>query len=220
MVVLPEMFATGFSMNVDSIAETGDGKTIMYLKGLAKKYGVWVVGSLVAKSKSGKGLNRAIVFDPAGQAVGKYDKMHPFSYAGETDHYDAGDELFTFYWSGIKVAPLVCYDLRFPEVFRAAIAQGVQMFTIGANWPAARAHHWRSLLVARAIENQAYVVGLNRCGKDPNHEYRGDSAIIEPQGTHVAEAGSKPCVIYAEIDIEELKAYRLRFPALDDMRKW
>jgi len=117
------------------------------------------------------------------------------------------------------VAPFVCYDLRFPEVFRIAAARGAQLLAVIANWPSAREAHWLTLLRARAIENQAYVAGVNRCGEDPRLRYTGRSVIIDPRGEVLADAGSDEAVITADIDLADLEEYRRSFPALADMRR-
>ena len=119
---------------------------------------------------------------------------------------------------GAAVCPLVCYDLRFPELWRVAALAGAEVFTIGASWPEARQAHWRALLIARAIENQAYVVGVNRVGRDPSHQYRGGSMIVAPGGEIIAEAGREPTVVDAELDPEALRRWREEFPALQDVR--
>jgi len=123
-----------------------------------------------------------------------------------------------FAWQSFQVAPFICYDLRFPELFRASARRGAQLFAVIANWPLTRAQHWITLLQARAIENQAYVAGVNRCGRDPKLGYNGRSLIISPQGDILADAEDKECVISAELDLAGLLAWREKFPALQDMR--
>jgi omega-amidase len=218
LIVLPEMFATGFSMNVDGITDDRERATQKFLSGLAAEYGAFVLGGVVTRCEDGRGLNQAVVYRPSGRELARYSKLHPFSYAGETRHYAPGTGITTFPCNGFKVSVFVCYDLRFPEAFRAAARQGAQVLVVIANWPAARQAHWTSLLIARAIENQACVVGINRCGADPNHTYSGRSLIIGPRGDLLAEAGSSEGCIGAELDLEDLKAYRKEFPALKDMR--
>jgi len=116
------------------------------------------------------------------------------------------------------VAPFICYDLRFPELFRMAVRQGAQLYVVIANWPASRVHHWVTLLQARAIENQAYVVGVNRCGSDPKVAYAGRSLVVSPRGVILADAGGGERVLSAELDLAALQAYRAEFPVLQDMR--
>lgn len=124
----------------------------------------------------------------------------------------------TFDWQGFTVAPFICYDVRFPEAYRLAVARGAQLLVTIANFPTARVHHWTSLLVARAIENQVYAVGVNRCGADPNVSYPGRSLVVDPEGRVVAEAGDGEAVLAADLSLDALLAYRARFPALRDMK--
>jgi len=218
LIVLPEMFATGFSMNAASIAEPADGPTRDFLGEIAVHCRAHVLAGMVSRGGSGKGRNDAVLMDPSGQEVVRYCKRHPFSYSGEPDHYEAGDDLVVTDLAGWRLCPLICYDLRFPEDFRAAVRQGANLFVVIANWPAAREHHWRSLLVARAIEDQAYVVGVNRCGKDPKLPYSGASMIIDPRGDTVADAKDPEGPVEAALDLGLLRDYREQFPALNDMR--
>jgi predicted amidohydrolase len=218
LVVLPEMFATGFSMHVATIAEPPDGPTHRFLGALAREHLVFVLGGVVTRAADGRGRNEAVVFGPDGALVTCYAKMHPFSYAGETKHYQAGERTVLFTWHDFHVAPFVCYDLRFPEVFRRAVRAGAELLVVIANWPQPREEHWLALLAARAIENQAYVVGVNRAGSDPHVRYSGKSRIIGPRGEIVAEAGSGEQLVAADLDLASLVEYRRAFPALSDMR--
>jgi omega-amidase len=218
LVVLPEMFSTGFSMNVQSIAEGEPSETAAFLADCARRFGVWMLGGLVTPFPDGCGRNEALVVDPLGTETLRYAKIHPFSFGGEGEFYSGGDAIKTFKWQGFVVAPFICYDLRFPEVFRLAVQKGAQLFPVIANWPAVREAHWITLLKARAIENQAYVVGVNRCGADPKLEYSGRSIIIDPHGEILADAGTEQGVASADVDLEELKKWRAEFPALRDIR--
>jgi len=218
LIVLPEMFATGFSMNVEKIAEDRDQPTQNFLSGIATEYKSFVLAGIVIRSEDGRGLNQAVVYTPSGEELARYSKLHPFSYAGETEHYAQGAGTETFPCNSFIVAPLICYDLRFPEAFRAAVRKGAQVLAVIANWPAVREKHWICLLKARAIENQAYVIGINRCGTDPNHAYSGCSHIIDPRGEILSIAGSSEGWIEAQLDLQSLMDYRNEFPALEDMR--
>lgn len=219
LFVLPEMFATGFSMNVQDIAEEDHGETTAFAAGLARDLRIVVMAGVTTRESTGKGRNEAIVFSPDGVEIARYSKIQPFSPGGESSAYRAGDILVQFEWQGITVAPYICYDLRFPEIFRPAGRKGVELFTVIASWPVARAHHWVTLLQARAIENQAYVLGVNRCGTDPSFEYPGRSIIVDPGGIIIADAGSDEAVIHADLDIESLRSYRRDKPFLADMRE-
>jgi omega-amidase len=217
LIVLPEMFESGFTMNVDAACDH-DGSSSRFLAGLARSTRSTVVAGVVAKDAGGKGLNQAVAVGPDGREVMRYTKMHPFTLAGEADHYRAGEAVSVFDCGGFKVSALICYDLRFPERFREAARFGAEVFLVIANWPIARAAHWTALLKARAIENQACVVGVNRIGRDSNHSYPGLSTVIDPKGNTITEAGDQQAVLHAELDREALLAYRKSFPVLDDMR--
>lgn len=218
LVVLPEMFATGYSMNVAAIAEGGSHEAETFLGELARRYGVYMLAGVVTTAQDGRGRNEAVVFNPDGSELARYCKLHPFSYADETKYYVPGERIVTFEWAEFTAAPLICYDLRFPEVFRRAIPEGATLFAVIANWPTARESHWLALLRARAIENQAYVVGVNRCGCDPNHSYCGRSLIVDPHGKILADAGNDEGAIAARVDLDALEQYRRKFPALRDIR--
>ena len=218
MIVLPEMFDTGFSMNVNGVADDERGCSRRFLSDLAVAKRSYVVGGIVTRHPDGRGLNQARVYGPSGEELACYSKLHPFSYARETDHYAPGPGVVAFSCGGFTMSPFICYDLRFPEAFRAAARKGAQVLIVVANWPAPRHSHWTCLLEARAVENQAFVVGVNRCGTDPHNAYAGGTRIIDPRGTVLAEAGTGEGWIEAELDIRELEEYRRDFPALADMR--
>lgn len=218
LIVLPELFATGFSMNVDAICEGVTKETEQFLQELAEQYQSCVVGGLATKSPDGRGRNEAVAYDPSGTEIARYVKLHPFSYAGETKYFIPGERPVTFPWNGFTVAPFICYDLRFPEVFRHAIQLQADLLVVIACWPQAREQHWIALLQARAIENQAYVIGVNRCGNDPMLTYSGRSRIVDPRGNLLADAENEEGTISAELDRDALIAYRREFPALSDIR--
>ncbi len=218
LLVLPEMFSTGFSMNVERIREEPEHETERFLAGLARERGLTVVAGVVTEDASGRGRNEALAIGPDGREIARYCKLHPFTYGGESQHFASGQAVVTFDWAGASVAPFVCYDLRFPEGFRAAVRKGARLFAVIANWPQERESHWLTLLRARAIENQAYVAGVNRCGQDPRLRYSGRSLIVDPRGEVMADAGGQEGLIRAQVDLEAQDAYRRAFPALDDMR--
>ncbi len=219
LVVLPEMWATGFSLDTEKIAEdAGNGRAQSFLSSLATEMGAFVLGGVVTRGAGGKGNNEAVTYGPDGREVCRYRKLFPFTPGGEADHYHAGDRGAHFAWHGFGVAPFICYDLRFPEVFRGAVANGAEIYAVMANWPSLRRDHWTTLLCARAIENQAYVIGVNRCGDDPDHAYPGCSRIIDPSGNVLTDAGEDETVINAEPDRAALIEWRRSFPALSDIR--
>jgi len=217
LVVLPEMWATGFSFDVPAITETPSLETETYLSELARHYQISLLGGVVTTGQDGRGLNQCVVYGPDGLEVARYTKIHPFSYGGESVAYGRGSEVILFDWNGFKVAPFICYDLRFPEIFRSAVQQGAELFCVIANWPQERVDHWITLLKARAIENQTFVLGVNRCGQDPNLTYSGQSVIYGPRGDLLAEGGMEESVFSANLDRLELQRYRREFPALADI---
>lgn len=216
LVVLPEMFPVGYSMDVAAIADR-DGDTERFIGELAQTHRVTIVAGNVTQPDD-LGRNQAFVADPEGRIVTRYDKLHPFRYANEQAHFAAGTGIAMFDWQGMRAAPFICYDLRFPEVFRLAAKAGAELLIVIANWPTVRVAHWVALLTARAIENQAYVIGVNRTGVDPNAAYPGRSMVIDPRGNTIVDAGDHACVISCEIDLADLRAYRREFPALSDLR--
>jgi predicted amidohydrolase len=219
LVVLPEMFATGFSMDVARTADDARA-TERFCRSIAAQHGCFVVAGLTQRrDATARGRNCALVIDPAGHQVVNYRKIHPFSLSREDQHFEAGDQVETFECNEFTVAPFICYDLRFPEIFRTAVRRGANLFCVIANWPDSRIEHWLTLLRARAIENQAYAIGVNRVGLDPMLRYGGRSVVVDPMGQIVADAGENECVIRAEIQVDEVAATRNRFPFLKDMRK-
>jgi predicted amidohydrolase len=213
LIVLPEMFSTGFSMNSKALAETMDGNTVMWLKEKAAAHNASVCCSLIIED-AGAYYNRFIVAKPDGELV-KYDKRHLFRMSTENENYKAGEDRLTFTTAGATIFPQVCYDLRFPVFSRNDLGFDVLLYV--ANWPAARRQHWNTLLRARAIENQCYAVGLNRLGRDGNNvDYSGDSAVIDFNGVTMLSLDSKDTVTTVEIDVALLEEYRRQFPAWKD----
>jgi len=215
LAILPEMFSTGFSMDAARIAQPPGGPSETFLREEARQLGLWVLAS-VPEAGEPAPRNMAMLVSPAGDVV-RYAKIHPFSYAGEDRVYAAGERVVTAEVEGVRVTPFVCYDLRFPEPFRTAAAD-TDLFTVVANWPDQRREHWRTLLRARAIENQAYVVGVNRAGNGNGLHYAGDSAAIAPLGETIVEADDREQVVFSDVDPEVVKKLRARFPALADRR--
>jgi predicted amidohydrolase len=213
LVVLTEMFATGFSMASERIAQAPDGPSATFLADQATTHGVWVTGSVpTADPALPRPVNRLVVAGPAGQRY-HYDKIHPFSFAGEHEHYAAGSSFLTLPIDGVRVSGFVCYDLRFADEFWA-VAPSTDCYVVVANWPAPRRYHWRSL-----IENQAYVMGVNRVGVDGSDlEYAGDSMIVDPLGEVLASAAGGESVLVADVDRDVVTSVRARFPFLADRR--
>jgi len=210
LLVLPEMFATGFSMNTAAIAPHAD-RIRAFLSDLAKRRQVWVMGGYADSGADplDRPRNACSLYDPQGNEQLRYHKIHPFSMAGEQEHYDAGTSVFTIDVEGVRVTPFICYDLRFPELFRAAAAN-TDLFCVLAHWPTVRRDAWQILLRARAVENQCYVLGVNRVGEANGLAYSGDSALIDPFGVSLASTGP--------VDAAKVAAAREQFSFLADRR--
>lgn len=219
IVVFPEMFNTGFSMNVASIAEEEHGETSSVLSRMAKKYNINIIAGYVVKVLGEKkGQNIAVAYNRTGQYIAKYAKLHPFSFAGEGQYYIPGRVAVLFDIEGIKASIFICYDLRFPEVFRR-LARDVQAIFVLANWPSERKEHWLALLKARAIENQCFVIGVNRIGEDGNGIlYPGLSVIFGPSGNELCCGSDNVEFMMCEINPQETFEVRAKFPFLQDMR--
>ena len=217
LVVLTEMFATGFSMNVEKTAEAVDGPSTEFLLSQASEHGIWICGSIAERTDAeAKPHNTLVVAGPAGQ-LQRYRKIHPFTYSGESEHFGAGTDFLTVDIEGVRTTFFVCYDLRFADEFWAT-AHETDLYVVVANWPTARRHHWTTLLGARAIENQAYVVACNRVGEGGGLHYSGDSRIIDPMGDVLAAASKEETVLLAEIDAGVVRETRERLPFLQDRR--
>jgi predicted amidohydrolase len=217
LVVLTEMFATGFSMKTDRVSEPVDGPSVQFLREQARTNDVWVCATVPERfSPDAHPANQLVLAAPDG-AVHRYAKIHPFTYGREHDHYSAGANFLTVDIEGTRCSFFVCYDLRFADEFWA-LAEQTDCYVVPANWPAARREHWLALLRARAIENQAYVVGVNRVGDGGRLHYCGDSMIVDPFGEIVAQASDAEATISANIDPERVRAVRAGYPFLQDRR--
>jgi len=216
LIVLPEMFATGFSLNLAATRQDERREDERFLAEIARAYRSTVIGGVVSAGDGEIGLNQSVTFSPEGGLLARYTKIHPFTLGGESSCHASGSEVVTFHCGGFCVAPFVCYDLRFPEIFRTAALRGANLFVVSALWPIKRQQHWLTLLQARAIENQAFVVGANRVGSEPQFHYAGRSVVINPHGIIIADAGEQETIITAQIDVEQAEGWRRDFPALRD----
>lgn len=224
LVVLPEMFATGFSMDSGLVAGFAD-ETREFLAGLASRLSVHVLGGY-AEPAEPRPANACSIFSPTGEEILHYRKLHPFTLAGEDEHYIGGESMETAEVAGVRVTPLICYDLRFPEPFRAAVLD-TDFYCVIANWPSPRREAWSALLRARAIENQAYVLGVNRVGETEDLSYPGDSALFDPLGSSVAReiplpgvasGGGRPAAVVGNVDSGEVVRVRESLGFLKDRR--
>lgn len=216
-IVLSEMFSTGFVVDRDDIGEHLGGPSSQFLSRMAHEHNVTICGSCPEiQNGDPRPFNSLVVAHPNG-TFDRYSKIHPFTYGGEDKYFRAGDSFVTIAVNDIRISLFVCYDLRFANEFWS-LAENTDAFVIPANWPESRREHWISLLTSRAIENQAYVVGCNRVGDGGGLHYVGDSRIIDPLGTVIADAASDATIIYADIDAHTVTAVRQKFPFLQDRR--
>lgn len=212
LYVLPEMFSTGFCTHPEGIAES-DGLTLEWMKSKAAQVNAAIAGS-VAVHEDGRYYNRFYFVKPDGETA-YYDKKHLFTFGGEHEHFTAGDKRVVVEFRGVRILLEVCYDLRFPIWSRNH--GDYDMILYVASWPTVRLAAWKSLLVARAIENQCYVAGVNRVGTDPSNEYSGGSMVIDPYGKIIAACDdSVEMSVQAEVDMKMLEAFRQKFPVLND----
>lgn len=212
LIVLPEMFTTGFTMSPQNIDPTEGAKTISWMQEWAKKTGIAVVGSLVFHENN-QNYNRLIFAQPDGR-VDQYNKKHTFTLAGEDKVYTAGTERLMVDFKGFRICPLICYDLRFPVWARNTEAYDLLIYV--ANWPKPRIGAWDALLKARAIENMSYCVGVNRIGVDElGYEYSGHSAVYDVLGNTLAFS-EKEEILYVELEREHITTYRNKLKFLDD----
>jgi len=178
-----------------------------------------LAGLITPDPDSAMGKNIAVLFNPEGERVGEYQKMHPFTPIGEDKVHLAGQEPQIFSIGSFLLCPVLCYDLRFPELFRASVKQGANLFVVLASWPDSRMNHWHALLQARAIENQAYVIGVNRTGSDPNHQYAGGSKVIDPMGKTRVESNMEEELVSFTLVHSLIEDWRSSFPTLEDIRE-
>jgi predicted amidohydrolase len=216
LIVLSEMYATGFSMNPERVAEDEGGPNELFLLEQAATHDAHVIASIAQRGADGRYRNNAVVAGPEG-SVARYAKIHPFSFAGEHERYAAGSQFLTVPIDELRVSLFVCYDLRFADEFWARAPQ-TDLYVVPANWPQPRHEHWRALLRARAIENQAYVLGVNRVGPAKDLPHVGGSALIDPMGATVFEGGPDEAVLAGDAEAAAVAGTRAKFPFLADRR--
>ncbi|WP_461205847.1 carbon-nitrogen family hydrolase [Clostridium sp. DL1XJH146] len=216
LVAFPEMSFTGFSMNISETSEK-NCETLEFMKKCALENGIAIAAGWVNKCKD-KAENHYSVVDKAGKIISDYVKIHPFTYGGEDEFFIAGDKITNVDFMGRKICTFICYDLRFPEIFRRVVDEA-DIIIIPANWPATRDTHWRSLLQARAIENQCYIVGVNCVGNQQNIHYCGSSCVINPNGVFLQIASEHESLFLVDIR-DDVDKYREEFPVLKDRKNW
>ncbi len=217
LILFPEQFPTGWSPNSTRFAEGPDGPTVRALCHLAREHGIFLVGSYVERHDP-RPLNTSIAIDPAGKVVASFSKIHPFSPGGENLHFDRGDHLAIFEAQGVRFGIAICYDLRFAPLFRAYALAGVHGVLVPSAWPCSRIHAWETLVQARAIDNQFYVIGCNPTGTTPVDRYCGHSLSADPVGAVIARGGEGEELVMTEVDPARVEAARERMPVERDFR--
>jgi predicted amidohydrolase len=214
LIILPEMFSTGFSMNSEQLAESMDGPSVKWMHELANRMNSAVCGSIIIEERE-RYYNRLLWIEPEVQELKYYDKKHLFSLAGEQNHYEAGKDKLLVNWRGWNIVPFICYDLRFPVWSRNV--EHADLLIYVANFPEKRERAWNSLLPARAIENQCYVAAVNRVGMDGNSiPHRGDSTVYDFEGNKILDLGHSQHLSIIELDRHSLEVYRRAYPFLKD----
>lgn len=217
ILIFPELTLTGFTMNSGEFAETIPGKSTEFFSKIAVRKKSNVLAGII-EGDTGKYYNTLVHINPAGAVVSKYRKIHPFTYSTEDRHYTAGGNPVVTQVDEWNVGLTICYDLRFPELYRLYGKKRTELIVDIANWPVTRIEHWRTLLKARAIENQCYVAGVNRVGSDPKLEYNGFSSLFDPMGNELITSEGIEEVLSAEIEIDTVRSVREKFPFLQDIR--
>lgn len=214
--IFPELTLTGFSMKSDVYSEEMKGETFNFFSQIASENEVHILAGLIEK-ESGSYYNSLIHIDSSGEIKTKYRKIHPFSYSTENKHFQRGTRPIMADINGWKTGLSICYDLRFPELYRQYGKERAELIIVIANWPDARIEHWRVLLRARAIENQCYVAGVNRVGNDPKLHYNGFSGIYDPMGNEIVSVPDNEQVITADISMGMVSETRNKYPFLNDI---
>lgn len=216
VVFFPEMSMTGFTMKPEEYYEENMGTTYCAMKRLAEEYKVHIGYGYISNKNDGF-YNTYDVINPKGDIVNSYDKIHPFSYSGEDEHYKKGNKISCFEINGVRICTLICYDLRFSELFIKA-APKADLITVAANFGGPRDNHWKILLQARAIENQLYIAGINRTGEDISTYYMGHSMVISPKGDIIELLDENEGCIVTDIEPKAVAEYREKFPVAKDRR--
>ncbi|MDO7803448.1 carbon-nitrogen family hydrolase [Lactiplantibacillus pentosus] len=219
VIVLPEMWNTGYALTRLNVVADDDGqRTRQLLSKLARQFRVNIVGGSVAVARDGHYYNEMLVIDRHGQLVSQYDKVHRFGLMAEDRYITAGATENVFELDDVAAMGVICYDIRFPEWLRKQAAQGPRVIFVSAEWPTQRQMQWRLLLQARAIENQAFVVAVDRVGSDPDNQFGGQSLVIDPLGDLLAIGGAHPQLITATLDLAQVERVRGQIPVFEDRR--
>jgi omega-amidase len=217
LIIFPEMILTGFSMNAEKLSEKKEGESFHFFSELAKKFSTNILVGIIENDEKDF-YNTLLHINSSGALINYYRKIHPFSFSEEDKFYTGGKKPVVTEVGNWKIGLSICYDLRFPELFRFYAKERVDLIVNIANWPITRIDHWRTLLKARAIENQCYVAGVNRVGKDPNASYNGFSSVFDPLGKEIAAVENEERIIEVELNKEYIREVREKLPFLEDMR--
>ncbi|MCR8642219.1 carbon-nitrogen family hydrolase [Paenibacillus sp. N1-5-1-14] len=219
VIVIPEMWNTGYALDrVHILADSNGERTKSLLSTFARDHQVHIIGGSVADKRGQDVYNTIYVFDREGQLTADYSKIHLFRLMDEHEYLVAGEEVGSFEIEGVPAGMMICYDIRFPELSRKLALNGAKILFVPAQWPHPRLHHWRTLLMARAIENQMYVVSCNRVGTSGSTDFFGHSMIIDPWGEVLAEGGEEPALIQAQIDLDLVEQVRSKIPVFGDRK--
>jgi len=219
VVVFPEMWNTGYALDrIHQLADPDGERTRAFVSAFCREHGIHAVAGSVAEKRGAEVYNTVYAFDREGRLASTYSKVHLFRLMDEDRHLAAGSRLGEWSVDGIPAASIICYDIRFPELARKLALNGAQLLFVPAEWPHPRLHHWRTLLTARAIENQMYVIACNRVGQSGETSFFGHSMIITPWGEIVAEADESEQIVTAEIDLELVAKVRSTIPVFEDRR--
>ncbi|MGA7721335.1 MAG: nitrilase-related carbon-nitrogen hydrolase [Ignavibacteriaceae bacterium] len=216
VLIFPEMTLTGFTMKASLFAESLEGQSFNYFAGIALNNDAHVLAGII-EAGEGTFFNSLIHINPLGKLEKVYRKIHPFSLSSEHKNYSRGTEIAVTNIEGWNAGLSICYDLRFPELYRQYGKKRVELIVVIANWPVARIEHWRTLLKARAIENQCYVAGVNRVGNDIKLSYNGFSSIYDPMGNEIISQEDNEAILSADISKSNVQEYRSKLPFLDDI---
>ncbi|EES72102.1 carbon-nitrogen family hydrolase [Paenibacillus sp. MB22_1] len=219
VILLPELWNTGYALTeIGRLADPEGQNSRAWLAAFARRHGIHVIGGSIAENRSGQVYNTMLVFNRSGEEVAAYSKIHLFRLMEEEKYLQPGERSVTFELDGLPAGAEICYDIRFPELTRSLALRGAKLLFVAAEWPLPRLNHWRTLLIARAIENQMYVIACNRTGKGGGDEFFGHSMIIDPWGEIVAEGGEAEEIVTGSIDLTLVDQVRRRIPVFDDRR--
>ncbi|MUT65425.1 carbon-nitrogen family hydrolase [Paenibacillus sp. NEAU-GSW1] len=219
IIVFPEMWNTGYALTeINELADREGERTKALISDFSRKHNVNIVAGSIAEKKPDGVYNTIHAFDRQGNEIGEYSKIHLFRLMDEEKYLAAGDQPGKLTIEGADAGMMICYDIRFPELSRKLALEGAKLLIVPAEWPHPRLHHWRTLLTARAIENQMYVIACNRVGTSGTTEFFGHSMVLDPWGETIVEGGDEEAILYAEIDLSVVDTVRAKIPVFEDRR--